>query len=75
MQWSGLLAPAGTPRDIVDKLHREVHALVTAPEARARLLNENFEVVSSSPGQFAAFIKSELVKWAKVSKAAGIVPE
>lgn len=75
VQWSGMLAPAGTPREIIDKLYKDVTAFITTPEVRARLLNENFEVVGSTPEQFAAFMKTETVKWAKVAKIAGIVPE
>jgi tripartite-type tricarboxylate transporter receptor subunit TctC len=75
VQWSGFLAPAGTPRDIVTALHREITAIVKAPEARERLAAETAEVVASTPDEFAAFIRRETMKWAKVAKAAGIQPE
>jgi tripartite-type tricarboxylate transporter receptor subunit TctC len=75
VQWSGLLAPAGTPREIVTMLHREAVEMVRSPEGRARLASLGSEVVASSPEEFAAFIKSETVKWAKVARAAGIQPE
>ncbi len=75
VQWSGLLAPAGTPREIVSTLHKEVVAILRTPEARERLANIGTEVVASSPQEFAAFIKSETAKWAKVARAAGITPE
>ena len=75
VQWAGLLAPAGTPREIVARLHKEATAILRAPEARERLAREGNEVVASSPGEFAAFIKAEIVKWTKVVKAAGIQPE
>jgi len=72
VQWSGLLAPAGTPREILAKLHKEVVAIVGEPEHRARLKSENFELVAGSSEEFATLIKSEIVKWAKVAKLAGI---
>jgi tripartite-type tricarboxylate transporter receptor subunit TctC len=75
VQWSGLLAPAGTPREIITTLHREVVAIVRSAEGRDRLAKIGTEVVGSSPDEFAAFLQSETVKWAKVAKAAGIQPE
>jgi tripartite-type tricarboxylate transporter receptor subunit TctC len=75
VQWYGFLAPAGTPRDIVARLHREAAATLRAPENRARFASDGIEVVSSSPDDFAAFLKAETVKMAKVVKAAGIQPE
>jgi len=75
VQWYGLLAPAGTPRDIVARLHRESAATLRAPENRARLASDGIEVVASSPEEFAVFINAETVKMAKVVKAAGIQPE
>ena len=75
VQWSGLLAPAGTPREIITRLHKEVTAILRTPEARERLVRDGNEVVAGSPEEFAAFIKAEIVKWAKVVKAAGIQPE
>jgi tripartite-type tricarboxylate transporter receptor subunit TctC len=75
VQWSGLLAPAGTPREIVATLHREVVTILRTPEARERLTNIGTESVGSSPEEFAAFIKTETVKWAKVAKIAGIESE
>ena len=75
VQWSGLLAPAGTPRDIITALHKEVVDILHMPEAKERLASVGTELVASSPEEFAAFIRSETVKWAKVAKAAGIEPE
>ena len=73
--WFALLAPAGTPREIVLMLNKETVAIVTSPEGRARLGKIGTEVVGSSPEEFAAFIRSETVKWLKVAHAAGIKPE
>jgi tripartite-type tricarboxylate transporter receptor subunit TctC len=75
VQWYGLLAPAKTPRQIVERLHKEVVAILRAPDTAARLASDGAEVVASSPEEFAAFLKAETVKWAKVVKAAGIQPE
>jgi len=75
VQWSGMLAPAGTPREIIVKLHGEAVSILRAPEARERLANDGAEVVGSSPEEFSAFLRAETVKWAKVAKVAGIQPE
>ena len=75
VQWSGLLAPAGTPREIISKLHKETTAILRTPEARERLRSDGSEVVAGTPEEFAAFIQAEILKWAKVVKAAGIQPE
>ena len=75
VQWSGLVAPAGTPREIIAKLNKEAVAILRTPEVRERLASDSAEVVASSPEEFAAFMKAETVKWAKVVKAAGIEPE
>ena len=75
VQWNGLLAPAGTPREIIARLHRESVAILRAPESHERLMDAYAEVVGSSPEEFAAFIKAETVKWAKLAKIAVIKPE
>jgi len=75
VQWYGLLAPAATPRDIIVKLHTGVVRALQNPEVRQRLLNDGAEPVGSSPEEFAAYLRSETAKWAKVIQAAGIKPE
>jgi len=75
VQWSALLAPAKTPREIIDRLHREVVAILRTPEMRERLAREANEVVASSPEELAAFLRAETQKWARVVKAAGIQPQ
>ena len=74
-QWYGLLAPAGTPRAIIARLHKEVVVVLQAPETREHLVRNDGNVVASSPEEFAVFLKAETVKMAKVVKAAGIEPE
>jgi tripartite-type tricarboxylate transporter receptor subunit TctC len=73
--WNGVVMPAGTPRDIVNVLRSGVvHALQQA-ETRARLSTDGAEPVGSTPEDFAAYIRAETAKWAKVVKSAGIQPE
>jgi tripartite-type tricarboxylate transporter receptor subunit TctC len=74
-QWYGVLAPAGTPRPIVTRLHGEIVRALRAPDVRERLAADGAEPVGNSPEEFAAFIRAEIAKWAKVAKAAGIQPE
>jgi len=75
VQWYGLLAPAGTPQDIIVRLHKETLAVLRLPASRQRVTADGADVVASSPGEFAAFLREETVKWAKVVKIAGIQPE
>lgn len=70
--WSGLLAPAGAPREIVTRLHSEVARYLTTPELKEALMRQGAEPVGSTPEQFAAFIKSEAQKWSRVIKQAGL---
>jgi tripartite-type tricarboxylate transporter receptor subunit TctC len=75
VQWLGLLAPAGVPREIVVRLYKESSAVLRSPAISERLAKDGADVVASSPEAFAAYIQSETVKWAKVLKSAGIQPE
>ncbi|MGE5526548.1 MAG: tripartite tricarboxylate transporter substrate binding protein [Rhodospirillaceae bacterium] len=70
--WYGVLAPAGTPQDIVNKLNADIVAILKQPEIHDRLSQEGAEPVGNTPQQFGAFIKSEIEKWGKVIRAAGI---
>jgi tripartite-type tricarboxylate transporter receptor subunit TctC len=71
VSWLGLSAPAKTPPDVVKKLHAEAVKAVNQPEFRARLENNGFVVVGSTPEQFRAFVASENAKWGKAVKASG----
>jgi tripartite-type tricarboxylate transporter receptor subunit TctC len=73
--WFGLAAPAGTPREIVARLHAESVKALAAPEIRQRFTSQGAEVVGSSPERFAQFLGDELRKWAAVTKAAGFKSE
>jgi tripartite-type tricarboxylate transporter receptor subunit TctC len=70
--WYGLLAPAATPRSVVDRLNQEVLRVLKLPDVRERLLAETFEIPLDSPEAFAAHIRADVPKWAKVIKEAGI---
>jgi len=72
MQWYGLVAPAGTPAAIVERLNREALVALRSPETKARLAADGAEPLGSSPGEFAAFLKKELAKWGRVAQAAKI---
>ena len=70
--WAGLLAPAGVPTNIVNKLHAEVARAVVQPGMNDRFVALGAELVSSTPADFAVYIKSEMAKWGKVIKDAGV---
>ena len=70
--WIGFFAPAGTPRDVVTKLNAEVVRVMQAPDIQKRLATEGAKFSPWTPDQFAAFVKAEISKWAKVVKEAGI---
>jgi tripartite-type tricarboxylate transporter receptor subunit TctC len=73
--WYGILAPAATPREIITRLNAELVKVLTAPEMKERLGAAGIEATTGTPEQFAAFIKSETARYAKVIKDAGIKPE
>ena len=75
VQWYALLAPANTPKDIVNRLHGEMVKILQQPEIRQRFANDGATPVGNTPEQFAAYIKTELTKWAKVARGAGIEPQ
>jgi tripartite-type tricarboxylate transporter receptor subunit TctC len=75
IQWFGLLAPAGTPKAIVDRLQKETARILETPVMKERLAIEGAEPVGNKPEEFAALIKDEMAKWSEVAKAAGIKPE
>jgi tripartite-type tricarboxylate transporter receptor subunit TctC len=73
--WIGLFAPTRTPPAIIAKINRDVVAILQSTAMRSSLLDQGAEPVPGTPGEFAAFIKSEILKWGKVIKTAGIKPE
>jgi tripartite-type tricarboxylate transporter receptor subunit TctC len=73
--WVGVLAPAKTPRPIVDRLHKEIAAVLADPDVRARYEVLGIEPVGNAPDAFAAQIKADLARWEQVVKQAGIKVE
>jgi tripartite-type tricarboxylate transporter receptor subunit TctC len=70
--WYGLSVPAGTSKEIIARLHAETIKVVGLPDVKERLFNAGFEIVTSTPEQFAAFTRNEIQKWGKIVKAAGL---
>jgi tripartite-type tricarboxylate transporter receptor subunit TctC len=73
--WVGVLAPVGTPKDIIALLHRAIVQILAQPEMQARLATLGYDVVASTPDQFMARIKLEIAMWAKVIRAANLKAE
>jgi tripartite-type tricarboxylate transporter receptor subunit TctC len=71
----GFLAPAGTPKAIVQKLNAEINAALKLPDVKAKLESAGIDIQGGTPQDYAALIKSDLAKWSKVIKEAGIIPE
>jgi tripartite-type tricarboxylate transporter receptor subunit TctC len=69
--WQGIVAPAGTPKEIVSRLNEEVNRIVNDPEVRRRLAVTGSEPLGGSSEDYAAFLQSELKRWAEVAKSAG----
>jgi tripartite-type tricarboxylate transporter receptor subunit TctC len=70
--WWGLVAPAGTPPDIVQKVQRDTARILQLPEQRERLIAVGAEPAGTTPEQFGAFLRNEMEKWERVAKAGGI---
>lgn len=75
VQWYGLMAPAGTPRDIIAKLHKGVVFALQDATVKERFLNSGADPVGNTPEEFAVVIRNDMAKWAKVVKAAGLTPQ
>jgi len=70
--WYGILVPAKTPRDIINRLNKEVVAVLALPDVKAFLFKQGLDTAPSTPEAFSAYIRSEKDKWEKVIKAAGL---
>ncbi|OVZ58115.1 MULTISPECIES: tripartite tricarboxylate transporter substrate binding protein [unclassified Pigmentiphaga] len=69
--WIGFLAPAGTPRPIIDRYNKEIVKILHMPDVQQKLRDMEFEVVANTPEQFGAWIRTEVERWGKVIKATG----
>ena len=74
-QWFGVLAPAGTPPDIVERLHKEIVRAMANPKVVQQFVALDTDPVSTTPEALLALIKSEIEKWAKVTQVAKLTPE
>lgn len=72
VEWQGIVAPAGTPTEIINLLHKEIVATLADPAVRERILAQGSIIVGSTPQEFDAHIKAEIAKWSKVAKETGI---
>lgn len=70
--WYGVLAPAGTPKEVVARLHKEIAAILALPEVTQSLQARGFTVEGTTPDQFSNMIRQDVAQWAKVVKAAGL---
>ncbi len=75
LSWIGLLAPAKTPQDIVERLASETQRILREPDARKALLGQGFEVIAGSPAEFRKFQHAEIEKWGRVIKSTGAAPD
>jgi tripartite-type tricarboxylate transporter receptor subunit TctC len=73
--WYGILAPAGTPREIINRLNSEVKKALASPDLKERLANSGVDPLTSTPEQLASYIKSETVRYAKIIKDSGITAQ
>jgi tripartite-type tricarboxylate transporter receptor subunit TctC len=74
LPWYGIVAPAGTPADIINRLNGEITAILKGQEMNDRLTKEGADPVGNTPAEFARHIQTEIEKWRKVIRAAGIEP-
>lgn len=70
--WFGLMAPAGTPKPIIQKISADVAKIIAMPEVRERILAQASVPMSTTPEEYAAFIQSEIKKWSEVVKLANM---
>ncbi len=70
--WAGVATTAGTPKPVIDRLYREMHAILQLPEIRERLAQLGSDVIGSTPEQFQRLLKEDLARWAAVIKTAHV---
>lgn len=74
VNWYGILAPAGTPAPVIAKLHNDITKTVRSPDVRDWMAKQGMEVLGNSPTEFRTYLQSEITKWSKVVKDAGLNP-
>ena len=75
LTWHGLLAPAGTPTALVERLHAEIQRGLLAPASKDKLAQDGVDMVASTPAELAAFMRADMARWGAVIKTAGIRPD
>ena len=70
--WFGLMAPAGTPREVIERVHRDSARILNSEEFRAKLAQQGMRPVANSPAEFAALIREESARWGKVIRDRGL---
>jgi tripartite-type tricarboxylate transporter receptor subunit TctC len=75
MGWNGVLAPANTPRPIIDKLNKTIVAALKTPEMEKFLIEQGLEPAGNSPEEFARLMHTDIEKWIRVTREAGIKPQ
>jgi tripartite-type tricarboxylate transporter receptor subunit TctC len=73
--WTGIVAPAGTPKDVIARLNAEVNAALTSPELQDRFTKLGAEAKPGTPEDFAAFVRREVPKWQAMARLAGVKAE
>jgi len=73
--WLGLMAPKGTPKEIIDRLNSEITKIINKPEIREAWAKQGAVPMTMSPQEFDAFLRRDIDKWAKVIEQAGIKPQ
>jgi tripartite-type tricarboxylate transporter receptor subunit TctC len=73
--WIGIAAPAGTPAAIVNRLHKEISAMLDLPDVQKQIAADGSEIIRMSPSEFGTYMDNEMAKWGKVVKTAGITAQ
>ncbi|HEV7915333.1 MAG TPA: tripartite tricarboxylate transporter substrate-binding protein, partial [Albitalea sp.] len=73
--WVGVFVPTGTPDAVVTKLNEEINRILALPDIRQSLLQQGMDPMTGSPAQLGALVRSEIPKWARITREAGIKPE
>jgi len=70
--WYSAVAPAGTPREVIARLHAEILKVLNMPDVKEQVSSQGTELISCTPEELAAFLRAELAKWGKVVKETGV---